>query len=358
MWWFKPKRYVPEAAPPEASFMENNVMQRPCFALAVLLGSMATSMLMVRTVNSQSPAIALIELPGPVCVSGGIEEASTISVVLGQSVDTGDDDCLDETGGDNLVASDGEPWWKADSSLATLWNSDESTNAWSTLLATGYDIAFDFAMCGGRYFALTSSKSDIECSLAIDQHRTDLIEGADHTAGTTHEIRCEDYNYCLGFDCELGQTGPRHELTDANRLVPTATLYETDVCQTVLLPEDCAVWLWHGFQNTGAWAGDQLHTWWTISHNHPWVGRFHGQSSENNTESSIDDLFGQVIPAAAAPTSVATGFQEEVLIIAAADSLDQLGLRLQEAANQLRYWAADRIVMKGNLRRVAQKPAN
>ena len=68
-------------SPLEASFMEKKVMQRPCFALAVLLGSIASSMLVVGTANSQSLAVAVIELPGP-SVSGDFLEDSAIGVAL------------------------------------------------------------------------------------------------------------------------------------------------------------------------------------------------------------------------------------------------------------------------------------
>jgi len=70
-------------------------MQRPCFALAVLLGTIASSLAMVSTANSQSPAVAVIELPGPAASVGIIHEVA-VTLVLGQSIDIGSDDWLAE----------------------------------------------------------------------------------------------------------------------------------------------------------------------------------------------------------------------------------------------------------------------
>ena len=303
-------------------------MQRPCFALAVLLGSLTSSVLVVSKVNSQSLAMAVIELPGPASISGSVVEASAISVVLGQSIDTEDDGWWDHTGGADQVASDDGQQRDADSSLATAENIDWSTNLWWTLLTAGYDKAQDLVVCGGHCFAVASYQTESEQSPSVDPVIAEPGDVSYLTSGPTNLLSCEDYEYCL----------------------------EDVVGEPILLPEDCAVWLWHGIEDARIWAGDQLQGWWTIACDQ--AAQLRERVAQTIAEPSANELRDDVGPATTFSTNAAADFQEEVLLIAAADSLDHLSWRLQEAAWHLRYWAADRIVAKGSSRRVANKPAH
>jgi hypothetical protein len=342
-------------------------MQRPCFALAVLLGSIASSLVMVSTANSQSPVVAVIELPGPAASVGIIHEVA-VTLVLGQSIDIGSDDWLAECEApeqSHCSANydcdyDCDYDCQVEPIVATTPTSNQPTGFWSTLMTTGYDIAYDYAMFGGRFLATEPCHQDHEKFVSVDvQEGFDCLQDVEEEVACPDEvatsIESEEYNYCLGWGCERIDSSYVAEVDEAT---PADTLEETNSSVPLLLPEDSSAWLWQGIENSGAFAGEELHKWWTLAQENAWTQGVRDQLLNWN---SIPTNIGAISrKAPATPVSVETpnSFQQEMLMLIAADSLEIIGKQLQGAADQLRFLAADRIVSKSSARRVANKPTN
>lgn len=203
----------------------------------------------------------------------------------------------DTGGGGDRVGGDEQV--RAVSSVATTDLAGESANVWWTLVATGYDCGYDLAMVGSNeahWFEVAGAKWG-------------------------------------GLTEQAGRLGGRLR---------------------------------------GWWTKAQSAAWWEqvaerISVADPWRGMDwnvwdcapqEDVSGRGPAPEAPEVLLDK--PAVGVTVSIApqAGIRvdEERVLLAAADSLERIGEQLQEAAGQLRLWAAYRMVAK-DLRRVAQKPA-
>ena len=361
-------------------------MQRPCFALAVLLGSMASSVLVVGRVHSQLPATASMALPSPSSTFGSVSSVSSVSVVLGQSVDVGYESWWEYSGGADHVASDDEQQRDAEASLATE-DSSTTSPGW-TLPTTGYDSAYDFAMHGGWYSDVAPSPTEVDYSWAEEKcnpvETGAYVENEDLTAPTG----CEEDDYCFSnrFDADMGRSWvcPWSRPDSMNADCITECPDETQDIDTIatLRPEVCSRWLiqkvaglmqwtkdtaqgWHSYAQESAaireldqwmaiaamqWTKTTIRGWITYANQQPWVVQMQYRwisIASRPQEIDVSGYYGELTDS--------QDFDEEVLLLTAAETLDRVGSTLQEAARTLRFWAADRIVAKGNSKRVARR---
>jgi hypothetical protein len=394
-------------------------MQRSCFALAVLLGSMASSVLVVGSVHSQPAAIAVTVLPGPASIGGFVTGTPTVTIVLGQSVDADDDRWWEETGGADRVASDDVQQRDADASLATEDPAIIEPNHWWNSLGTGYDSAYDFAMYDGWY-DVESSQTDVEHSVALEESFREECEGSYFVSGPTSSVACEDYDHCIDGEPELGLGTSRtcpwsgQDLTDDDAkyygLIPCliGTEQSCEVEQSVvtenspvlsidhcsawiletsnlvvnransavgrwyasasrshgnarhseaptLLSEECVAWILQQARIAFAWTDAAARRSYSYANDGEWAYQIRDQwTAIVAGEPSVEESTVTTSVSTNEP-DVSSDFHEEVLLLTTANTLDHLSLRLQEAAQYLRYWAADCVASKTKSRRVANR---
>lgn len=297
-------------------------MQRPCFAVAILLASMATSVLVVGKVQSQSQGSSVSRLPSPRVVCGGVAgvEGTTV-LVLGQS-----DDEVDR-------------WLE---SLDEFVESDRKASHWFEVAGTGYDAAYDFAMHDGQYEGITRSTVDIEHSLAAAGEAAVSESGAEGDG--TSEL--ERYFY------EASTYGSNEVAVDAEMRVGGDAATAIAVEWIAGRVEEARDWL------VATPVAQRLVGWWEEGRDATWMVGWVAVERDSATMSTVELYeFEMDEPEVEAPYQGPdpVDFGDEVLLITAADTLDSLSARLEEAAQQLRFWAATRMVHKSQGRRVAQR---
>lgn len=364
-------------------------MQRPCFALAVLLGSMASSVLVVGRTHSQLPVTASMTLPSPSSTHGylSFSGGSTVAVVLGQSMDVGYESWWEYSGGADHVASDDAQLRDANPSLAT---EDLLKSSKWTLPTTGYDGAYDFAMHDGWYTDVAPSPVEGDYSWADEKssQEEEPAEVSDPIDDLTGPTGCEEDDYCFGdrFDADQGRSWvcpwsrPENMIRDEVLECEDETI---DVASTSSLQaEECSRWFiqkvtgvlqwttetvesYHSYAKDSVatqeldqwlavaamqWTKTTVRGWIAYVNQQPWVVQMQYRWATIATGPREIDVTGYY-----GDSTESQGFDEEVMLLTAADTLDRVGSTLQQAAQTLRFWAADRIVAKGNSKRVAQR---
>jgi hypothetical protein len=357
-------------------------MFRPFYALIILLEALAGSLLLVRSASSQTILPETGRLPAILVFAWTIDEEF-------------DDPCVDCPGVSDLECGNLSSGLETD--CLPIWPDVPNQGASTTLLETGYDGDYDSAMFGADPFEQAANDVGMGNSCDDDQNVPDPSALVVH--GPTTSV-CFDFDGRLGctylpaMDCfrnaRFGEVsgvvvvGPEAEgwvEAPASSGEPDLTAEESEAaCQAVL----------------GAWvrAGETAHHVWTRPWNflapQPatvdtrlraadaraalqaldvavhrighiaellWNGAWSpvtqhsllaGRSAAADLQTTMHYVY-IVLP------DQVERYREEATLIQAANTLDQLGLQMQQAAQQLRSWAVERIAEKHSSRRVAQR---
>jgi len=297
-------------------------MQRPCFALAMLLGAMASSVVVVGASYSPSPVTLGAGLPGPAMVCG-VEVGKTPAIVRSQGED--------------------EPFVDVD---------DPAALRWSTLTATGYDPAFDFAMFDGSFDDVAPSQFEIATAQVAESL---LVEAPAISLQveflTVDEIVAEPaacHLDCSGetmLDEESDEpttkfcpwTGEERPM-ELEPVSPTPVPVDDESVETSLMGR-AARSIQANWSNAKDWSESVA--------NHPWLTIVRDEIAWANAESSFDDLFGATVTAEAKVIEDASpSWELENILLHTANSLEQLSQQLQQVAQRIRDFANDRIVAR------------
>ena len=362
-------------------------MQRPCFALAVLLGTMASSVLVVGRVHSQLPAVASTTLPSPSSTYGNVSCVQSVSIVRGQSVDAGYESWWEYTGGADHVASDDEQMRDANPSLATEVELKRAAALWA-LPTTGYDSAYDFAMHDGWYSDVRPFPSDTESSWSAEKYSSDETEDGARTDDLSGPTGCEEDDYDFGdrFNVDFGRSWvcpwSRPDVT-TNRDDVVECEDENVAPVTTHRPLDCSRWIIRQLTEAIQWTKSSAQDWSSQALTSPAIKQLDHWMAVAATEWTKTTVRGWVAYANQQPwvvqmqyrwTSIAfrpqevdvSGYygeqtepqdlHEEVVLLTAAETLDRIGMTVLEASQTLRIWAANRTAAKGSSKRVANRP--
>lgn len=301
-------------------------MQRPCFAVAILLAWMAGSLVVVSRVESRSRERQVANLPSPRSVCH-FESAGGRTIVLGQSAAISEE----VTGEAGAV----EPL----------------VNRWYGIHGTGYDAAYDFAMLDGSYPDLARSTVDIEHSMAA-------TEVADQFVG---DSELEEYFYQASAD-PLPPSANQVAAVEIPALEMPASFTLWGVAVSLRdLPEQAHQWVAGELRQIGVWVETHdlirpLASWSQAQLAElAWL-QLPPQPETPVARVATVELLEFEWTEGPGASELGVDYTDEVALITAADTLEMLSAKLEIAAERLRYWAATRMVEKSHARRIAHRP--
>ena len=360
-------------------------MHRPFFSLAILLEIIAVSLFLVGSAQSQTgvPTFDVASSTAHGCgwlwhgTSGQQIRRNFFEVV--QAIQSRSYVSRNAEGNDNL------PWNLADDAVVS-----------PAIVSTGYDAAYDFAMFEGQYYDLAPSQIEIESmATAVVESESEVVP--------VFAISCpasspyyDDFNCCLdsGFDRRSNENAQANENAGeiAWGVCEADGILESSDCLTAVEAQhawqhihvaikrtiESALTLWQSYRVPFAQSGNQslsdtdAQLAWEqikgaatrtievleIAVDSSWQPFSHLSlviAAKNLPNISIDTFVSQKPALPVASTISLTEGQQIVILTQAAVTLDEIGLYLQEAAQRLRYIAADRIVSKSNSRRIARE---
>jgi hypothetical protein len=363
-------------------------MHRPFFSLTILLKIIAASLLFISSAYSQTGVVAFDSASAAVHGCGWIWHAESGWAIRSNFVEV--HRALQNRSyvlrpENNLHRS--LPWTVADNEPVTS----------PDFVSTGYDSAYDFAMFDGRYDDVAQSTVDIGGCVSESASETELAPVFAITCPAP-SLYFDDYDCCLDSGFHRGinedlhqQFSPATESAwgdcEADGFVEAdASLDDSlDMCDSQLALDyiqaalqqtiDSAVAVWQCYlapfaqpqqitlsEAEAKLAWEQLtraatHTVEVVeiavdSSWRPFA--YHSLVIETQSLSINDFNWQKPVFPVASTISLSEG-QQIVILAQAAATLDEIGLYLQEAAQQLRYIAADRIVSKGSNRRIARE---
>lgn len=331
-------------------------MHRPCYSLVVLLQSIGLCLFPVNSIHCQDSVSNWDSISGTAYGCAKWLRESTALDLCDHCSSLYHAICTDQgvTIAYSSHATEGTdiPWSVAEGRI----------NQPATLVGTGYDSAYDFAMFDGRYYGVARSATDIAHSMAVVAQpgpgTVDLWVGD----GPATSLSFDDLDGCLSSDyCfsdyareanidpstggvtrwedEASVNGEAEGWVDASASSHEACLDTDDAAET-----------WRQLQVAWARASDVVKVMWHSQ----WAPVIHHYAANASPTPSFEELFDDdsLLPGLSADS---LAYVEEAALIRAAGTVEEMGSRLHEVAQQLRFLAADRIVAKTQLRRLAQR---